>query len=154
MGCGDRKASGRLFGNWGSRGRPREYGTTSLERLPEDSKNWSLLKLAIFLLEAETFTFRTASRGGVMWSDECVDCRAFSSPGLENGSQRHGAGGSRTAPTTLDSCLRRNDVVRSSFCGRMTPTLICSFQIANMPSIACEYRAYLEKVLDEHSSMC
>ena len=27
------------------------------------------------------------SRGGVMWSDERVDCRAFSSLGLENGSQ-------------------------------------------------------------------
>ena len=27
------------------------------------------------------------SRGGMMSSDECVDCRAFSSLSLENGSQ-------------------------------------------------------------------
>ena len=31
-------------------------------RLSENSKNWSFLKLAIFLLKAETFTFRTASQ--------------------------------------------------------------------------------------------
>ena len=33
-----------------------------MSRLSENSKNWSFLKLVIFLLKAETFTFRTASQ--------------------------------------------------------------------------------------------